>query len=173
MRLILLADHSPTARTRTTPGRLTAILAHGTLTLPVILVALLAGEGWLYALRSFGWFSSGPMVGDSLPLLQLAGFDRQPLARVVVGWLLAGVMLGIPLSRVARRGQALFVALIALVLLLVASQASFALTRNLRFSDVLWTRSPGLGPWLEGLLLAAGCCLPGLIPARKRGADPA
>jgi hypothetical protein len=148
------------------------ILARGALTLPIIFVALLAGEGWLYALRSFGWFSSGPMVGDALPLLQLAGFDRQPLSRVVVAWLLAGVMLGIPLYRVPRRWRALSIAPAALVLLFVASQASFALTRNLRFSDVLWTRSPGLGPWLEGLLLVAGCCLPGLIVAGRRDAGP-
>jgi hypothetical protein len=139
--------------------------------LPVILVALLAGEGWVYALRSFWWFSFGPMVGDSLPLLQLAGFDRQPLARVVVAWLLAGVMLGLPLFRVPGKRRALFVAPVALALLLVASQASFALTRNLRFSDVLWTRSPGLGPWLEGLLLVVGCCLPALILAGKRYAE--
>jgi hypothetical protein len=168
----MLADHSGTTRTRTSLGRLLATLPGAALTLPVIFVALLAGEGWLYALRSFGWFSSGPMVGDSLPLLQLAGFDRQPLARVVVAWLLAGVMLGLPLARVPRRWLAMSVAPVALVLLLVASQASFALTRNLRFTDVLWTRSPGLGPWLEGLLLAAGCCVPGLILARKRD-DPA
>jgi hypothetical protein len=141
--------------------------------LPVIFVALLAGEGWLYALRSVGWFSSGPMVGDALPLLQLAGFDRQPLSRVVVAWLLAGIMLGIPLYRTPRRWRALFVASVALVLLFVASQASFALTRNLRFSDVLWTRLPGLGPWLEALLLVAGCCLPRLTLTGRRDAERA
>jgi enterochelin esterase-like enzyme len=41
-------------------------------------------------------------------------------------------------------------------LLLLASDASFALARNLRLSDVLLNRAPGIGPWVEGLLLAAG-----------------
>ena len=55
-----------------------------------VLVGLLAGYGWLYVLRGLGWLGAGPAVGDALPLLQLAGFDGQPLLRVVVAWLLAG-----------------------------------------------------------------------------------
>jgi hypothetical protein len=46
------------------------------------------------------------------------------------------------------------------ILLLIASQAADALARNLRFRDVLVTREPGLGPWLEALAFAIGCALP-------------
>ena len=60
---------------------------------------------------------------------------------------------------------------LGLVLLLFASQASFALARNVKLSDVLWSRSPGTGPWLEALLFAAGGVLPGPIAGGERGAN--
>src|ERR1700733_4549160 len=71
-----------------------------------VIVGLLAGYGWLYVLRGTGWFASGPSVGDSLPLLQLAGFDGQPLLRVAVAFVLAGALVGLAAVRVPplRRG---------------------------------------------------------------------
>ncbi len=134
---------------------------------PVVLTALLAGLGWLYVLRGLGWFDSGHLVHDALPLLQLAGFDKQPLLRVVVAWLLSGLMLAVPFWRVPRLRRVLVVTPLALALLLVASQASFALTRNLNFAHVLWSRTPGLGPWIEGAMLVLGCAIPGAL-ARPR-----
>src|SRR5581483_5207854 len=83
LRLIWVAD-DPLAMTGSTNAR---SLARGALVLPVVVVALLVGIGWLYVLRGLGWFGFGPRVHDSLPLLQLAGFDAQPLARLAVGWL--------------------------------------------------------------------------------------
>ena len=47
------------------------------------------------------------------------------------------------------------------MLLLVASQAAYALARNLRFSDVLLLRATGPGPGLEAVSFAAGCFYPG------------
>lgn len=133
------------------------------------IVGVLTGYGWLYLLRDAGWLSAGPRVVDSLPLLQLAGFDGQPLAAVVVAWLLAGALSGVISVRVSPARRALAAGLLGLVLLLLASQASYALARNLRFGAILLTRSPGPGPWLEALMFAIGCALPrGPILGRSR-----
>ena len=51
------------------------------------LVSVLVGAGLLYGLRGLGWLAAGPMIRDALPLLQLPGFDGQPLARVLVALL--------------------------------------------------------------------------------------
>lgn len=153
------------------PARRAASLAGGTLTLiAVVIVALLAGLGWLYVLRGLGWLNSGPNVADSLPLLQLAGYDGQPLLRVVVAWLLVGLVAGLALRRTPRLRRTAFAGLLALALLLLASQASYALARNLRFSAVVFSRGPGAGPWLEALAFAVGCALPGrAVASAERG----
>jgi drug/metabolite transporter (DMT)-like permease len=124
------------------------------------LIAVLAGTGLLYGLRGLGWLTAGPRLHDALPLLQLAGTDGQPLVRVAAAWLLAGVVLGLGLIRIKPPARTVIVAGLGLVLLLFASEASFAVARNLRLSSVLTDRVPGIGPWVEGLLLAAGATLP-------------
>lgn len=134
----------------------------------VVLVSLLAGYGWLYLLRGLGWFG-GRMVGDALPLLQLAGFDRQPLARVVVAWLLAGLIAGVALRRVSPLRRVALAGPLALLVLLLASQASYALTRNLRLSDVVFSRRPGLGPVLEAVVFGVACALARPVSRGDRG----
>ncbi len=136
----------------------------------VVLVSLLAGYGWLYGLRQTGSLRVGPPVADSLPLLQLAGFDRQPLARVVVAWLLAGLIAGVALIRVRPLQRASIVGVLGLVLLLISSQAADALARNLRFSHVLISRRPGFGPLVEAVMLAVGCALPRPVFGSERAA---
>jgi hypothetical protein len=140
----------------------------------VVVAGLFAGTGWLYLLRSVGWLGLGPRIGDALPLLQLAGYDNQPLVRVLIAWLLAGVLVGavLKLSPVSR---SLLAGILGLLLLLIASQAAYALTRNLRFTEVLARRTPGLGPFLEALLLALGCAALQAPSAlrRARGGRPA
>jgi hypothetical protein len=126
-----------------------------------VVVGSLAGDGWLYALRGAGWFTAGPIIHDSLPLLALASADGQPLLRVAVAWLLAGVLAGIMMVRLPPPHRAALAGAVCLVLLLLASQASYALVRNLRLSDVMTSRAPGTGPWVEALLFAVGCALPG------------
>ncbi|HTX30847.1 MAG TPA: alpha/beta hydrolase-fold protein [Solirubrobacteraceae bacterium] len=128
-----------------------------------VIFAVLTGTGLLYGLRGLGWLAAGPRLGDALPLLQLAGFDGQPLARVAAAWLLAGVVLGLVLIRVRPSARVVVVAGFGLLLVLFASEASFALARNLRLSAVLADRVPGSGAWFEGVLLAAGAALPGMV----------
>ncbi len=136
----------------------------------VVVASLLAGYGWLYGLRDFGWLGTGPRVVDSLPLLQLAGFDRQPLLRVVVAWLLAGLIAGVALIRVRPVRRASIAGGLGLVLLLIGSQAAYALARNLRFSHVLLSRRPDLGPLLEAVVFAVGCGLPRPVFGSERAA---
>ncbi len=144
-------------------------LASGAAALPILLAALLSGLGWLYVLRGLGWLNAGPSVGDSLPLLQLAGFDAQPLARVLIAWATAGLLTGIALHRLGRLPRGVLAGALGVALLLFASQASFALARNFRLSQVLFQRAPGAGPWLEGLVFGAACALPRSGRGRRRG----
>jgi hypothetical protein len=134
----------------------------------IVLAGLLAGTGWLYVFRGLHWFGLGPRVGDSLPLLQLAGFDGQPLVRVAIAWLLAGALTGVALIRVHPLRRSLFAGGLCLVVLLLASQGAYALARNVRLSDILLDRSPGLGPVVEALAFSLGCLLPGSLARRQR-----
>ncbi len=132
----------------------------------VTALTLVCGYGWLYLLRGLGWLGGRPGVGDALPLLQLAGFDVQPLARVLVAWLLAGLLAGLLLRGVRPAPRAAAVALIGLLLLLAGSQAAYALARNLRFGHVLFGHLPGAGGFVEAAALAAGSYLPGGVIGR-------
>jgi enterochelin esterase-like enzyme len=139
-----------------------AVLGAGAL-VTCSLVAL----GLLYRLQELRWLAVGPRVPDALPLLQLAGLDGQPVARVVVVGLLSGVVLGLVLIRVNRWRRVVIVAILAALLLLLASDASYALARNLRLEPILLNRTPPVGPWLEALVIAAGCALPGPVGASR------
>jgi hypothetical protein len=136
----------------------------------VILVAgLLAGTGWLYVLRGLHWLALGPRIADSLPLLQLAASDGQPLVRVLVAWILAGAFTGVALAEAAPLRRLTLALGVALVVLLLASQASYALARNVAFSSTVFSRTPGLGPVIEACAFALGCALP---RAPNRGERP-
>jgi hypothetical protein len=134
----------------------------------IVVGGLLAGFGWLYVLRGLGWLGLGPRIADSLPLLQLAGFDGQPLLRVLVAWVLAGALAGIALGGVRTERRLALTAIAGLALLLIGAQAAYALARNLAFSSVLFSRTPGLGPVLEGLAFALGSVLPRRLAGRHR-----
>lgn len=126
-----------------------------------LMIASLTAIGLVYEMRQLRLFALGPRVPDALPLLQLAGFDAQPVARVLAATFLAGLVLGLALIRFDRRRRVVLVAAFALLLMLAGSDASYALARNLRFDHVLLNRTPGLGPWLEAVLLTAGSAVPG------------
>jgi len=126
----------------------------------VLIAGLLAGTGWLYVLRGLHWLRLGPRIADSLPLLQLAASDGQPLLRVLVAWILAGAFTGVALMEVAPLRRLAVALGVALVVLLLASQASYALARNVAFSATVFSRAPGLGPVIEACAFALGCALP-------------
>jgi hypothetical protein len=139
--------------------RALAALVVGVAAVLLLLLSLLAGVGLLYVLRGLRWFAVGPRIEDSLPLLQLAGFDGQPLGRVAAAWLPAGMIFGLALVRVKSLPVIIVAGGLGVPVLLLASDAAFALAHNLRMSHVLLHRVPPFGPWLEGLLFAAGIAL--------------
>jgi hypothetical protein len=171
------AGDRPDGRLQGLPG-----LARATVTslgaTAAVVIGTLSGVGLLYGLRQLHWLTAGPSIPDALPLLQLAGFAGQPTARVIVAWIPAGVVLGLALIRFPAPRRTLLILMFGAVLLLFASDASYALARNLRLGSVLLNREPGLGPWVECLLLAAGGALPWIWSrqrprAAERGRIPA
>jgi hypothetical protein len=125
-----------------------------------LLVSVLVGAGLLYGLRGLGWLAAGPGIRDALPLLQLPGFDGQPLARVLVAFLAGGAVFGATLIRTAPTRRAAVAGVAGLLVLLVASDAAFAVTHNLRFGPILWQRAPTIGCWVQALALAIGAAIP-------------
>ena len=132
-----------------------------------LLLSVLVGAGLLYGLRGLGWLAVGPRVSDALPLLQLAGFDGQPLARVAVAFAAAGALFGAVLIRTPPLRRAAVAGLAGLLLLLLASDVSSALTHNLRLSPIVWHRAPTLGCWLEAAALAIGAAIPRPLAALR------
>jgi CubicO group peptidase (beta-lactamase class C family)/enterochelin esterase-like enzyme len=159
-------------RATVSPRIVTRGLAGSFLGTTALIVGSLGALGLLYGLRQMRWFAVGPRVSDALPLLQLAGFDAQPLARMLAAALLAGLVIGWALIRVDRGRRVVLVGVFSLLLMLLGSDASYALARNLSFDQVLLDRTPGLGPWLEAVLLTAGSAVPGPVgPIRLPSLD--
>jgi hypothetical protein len=133
----------------------------------VILVSVIlvtgAGVGWLYVLRSGHVAGAGPHVAEALPLQRLARDDAQPLLRLVLAWLPAGLVAGFAVQAawpLARPVRALVVAAIALATLVVGGAASDAVTANLRFSGELHAQYGRSAIWLAVALMALGALIP-------------
>ncbi len=167
----MLSTAAASRRAASGPLPFVASVASWSAAFASVVAGLLAGMGWLYLFRDLGWFAAGPRIGQSLPLLQLAGFDVQPLLRVVLAWLLAGALIGLVMLGVPPLRRALVVGAVALVLLLVGSQAAYSLTRNAPLSSVLLSHAPGPGPVLEAAALTLGCYVP--RPRRTRSHEAA
>ena len=111
----------------------------------IITLSLITGVGLLYLLRGAGALAVGSSISDALPLLQLAGFDSQPLVLVAVAWLAAGVIVGLAPIRIDPLPRTLCTAALSLSLLLLSSDAAFALARNLSLSMSCFIARPGSG----------------------------
>lgn len=175
---VALADEDAALRARagTGPGRrranMIAWIARASLSsagsILAVLIGVLSGVGLLYSLRQWHWLAVGPSVPDALPLLGLAGFAGQPLLRVMVAWVPVGIVIGLLLIRISPSRRALWCVTLGAVLLLLASDAAYALAHNLRLHDVLVHRAPGLGPWVQCLALGAGSALPRPLAHARR-----
>lgn len=136
----------------------------------VVLAAVAGGIGWLYALRHVGVLKAGPRLADALPLQRLAGGAAQPLLRVVVAWLPAGLVAGVGVGLVSRlrrpvRGAAVFA--LALAIVLAVAAASDSLTRNEPIRRHLHEQPHRAATWLAAGLMALGAVL---APRMGRGA---
>ena len=136
----------------------------------VVIAAVAAGIGWLYALRHVALLRMGPRLTDALPLQRLAGGAAQPLGRVVAAWLPAGLVAGVGIglvSRLRRPARALAVFVLALALVLAVSAASDALTHNEPIRQHLHEQPHRAAAWLAAGLMALGAAL---TPVIGRGA---
>jgi len=149
-------------------ARVLAIAGMAVVAAIVTPLAIAAGVGWTYVFWELGWFAAGPRVGDSLPLLQLAGLDAQPLVRIIIAWVATGLVAGILLARLPRSARIATGAGVGAGCLLLASQASYAVARNQATAHVLWSRWPGAGPWIAALLFMIGLVL---VAQRTPGSD--
>lgn len=133
--------------------RRTAVIAAYCL---IVGAAIAAGLGWLYLIHTWVGAGLGPRVGDSLPLLQLANLDAQPIVTVIAIWLATGIAVGALLQREPRILRAVVVAATSAVILVVDSQISFAIARNTAVANVLLSRMPGAGVFVAVIALTAG-----------------
>lgn len=122
-----------------------------------------AGIGWLYLLRHAGSLSEGPRIGEALPLQRLAGGDAQPLARLVVAWLPAGLISGVVLAAAGfrrRAGRATLMFATTLVLLLALGAAADAVTASESLQAHLTAQPQRVATWLAAALAALGAAVP-------------
>jgi lysylphosphatidylglycerol synthetase-like protein (DUF2156 family) len=126
------------------------------------LAALLAAPsaiGLLYLLRDAHLLSAGTRLAGALPLQQLAGDAAQPLARIAVACVLAGLSAGVVLGLLTR-ARPLLVGLaggaLAWAVLVGTGAASDAIASALRVADRLGPQLHHGGLWAETIALAAG-----------------
>jgi tetrahydromethanopterin S-methyltransferase subunit D len=141
-----------------------------------VLLAVCAGMGWLYLLRQAGALDAGPRLSGALPLEQLARGDDQPLLRVAVAWVPAGVAAGVALAWATGWGRgrrALAVGLLGLVVLFAKGAVSDAVAVNETVASKLGDQISHGGIWLEVACLVIGSLLIGRwSSAGSRGSEP-
>ena len=149
------------------PRRVLGRLALVAVSLLVALAAVVGGIGWLYLLRRAAVLDVGPRLPDALPLQRLAGGAAQPLLRLMIAWLPAGLAAGVALRAAGMRNRAtraavLFVA--TAVLLVALGAAADAVTASESISRHLGSQPHRVSTWLAAVLVAAGAALPGRRP---------
>jgi hypothetical protein len=142
----------------------------------ILVLAILSATGWLYLLRDLGILDAGPRVRGALPLQQLAGGDAQPLLRVVLAWLPAGVVAGMALARLTRlgaAGRAGVVAVMAGLLLVGVGAAEDAAAISDPIPSHLSGQLHRPGNWVAVALLVTGSLLAGRTRSSRRRGAPA
>lgn len=150
------------SRTRGVPRAVRA-LGSGVAGFVVVLATALAGIGWLYTLRKTGALDAGPRLHEALPLQRLAGDAAQPVLRLVVAWLPAGLVAGLALRAVGFRHRVvrvLWAFALTAVLLGAAGAASDAITASESLGRHLSAQPGRVAIWLAAALVAAGAAIP-------------
>jgi hypothetical protein len=101
-------------------------------------------------------------VNGALPLQQLAGGDAQPLLRMVVSWLPAGIAVGVALgalTRLSRPARAAIAAVVSALLLLAASAVSDSIAQNDAVHRHVSAAFSRQAIWLAVALLAIGALI--------------
>jgi hypothetical protein len=132
--------------------------------LALVLLAVCAGMGWLYLLRGAGALDAGPRLSRALPLEQLARGDDQPLLRVALAWVPAGVAAGVALAWATgwgRLGRTIAVGVLGFVALFVTGAVSDAVAVNETVLSKLGDQFSHGGIWIEVACLVIGSLLIG------------
>jgi hypothetical protein len=129
--------------------------------------AVATGIGWLYVMRNAGLLTAGPQVPEALPLQRLAGGSTEPLARLVVAWLPAGLVCGLVLAAVGFRRviRAALMFTTTAILLLALGAAADAVTANEPIRSHVSEQPGRLATWVAAGLVALGAAL---VPGRRR-----
>jgi hypothetical protein len=158
--LALPAPPAPLSR----HARAAAVLGlRGVVYVATVVVAVLAGIGWLYLLRDSGALAGGPALAEALPLQRLAGDAAQPLGRMAAAWLPTGLVAGALLARAgfARRGvRAALLFAGAAALLIVLSGVSDAITESDPLGSHMSAQPGRAAIWTAAALLALGAAVP-------------
>jgi hypothetical protein len=104
----------------------------------------------------------GPSFDGALPLQQLAGGDAEPLLRLFVAWLPAGVAAGLALdalTRFSRPARATLAGLVGLAVLLAASAVSDSIAQNDGIREHATAAFSRQAIWLAAGLLALGALI--------------
>ncbi len=132
-------------------------------------LAVPAGIGFLYLMRRSGALDIGPGVHGALPLQQLAGGDAQPLARVIVSWLAAGLVAGAAVAHVSRVRAVvglIGLALLGALLLLAAGAGADTVAISDNLGPHLAPQLSRPGTWVAVALFVLGAA-PNWWPARR------
>jgi hypothetical protein len=157
------------ARAFASPAGTAAAVARGVAAGLIALAGLVAGVGTVYLLRTVGPLAVGPNVPGALPLQQLAGGESQPVLRVAIAWIPAGVVAGLALARLTSlnaRTRALVLAIPAATLLLLAGAAADAIAITDPLQPHLLPQLTRPGTWVAVALFALGSLL--AEPLRER-----
>ena len=148
----------------------TVHLARAAAIVLVVFASVAAGIGWLYVLRHAAFLRIGPRFADALPLQRLAGGSGQPLGRLVVAWLPAGIVAGLGIGLVSglhRAARGVVVSVLALAFVLGATLVSDSLTHNESIRSQIHNEPHRAAAWVAAGLMALGALL---TPVIGRGA---
>jgi hypothetical protein len=137
----------------------------------IVIVAVAAGVGWLYLLRSTGALDAGPRLHEALPLERLARHDAQPMLRLAAAWLPAGVCAGIALGAATRLravGRALVTGVGGFVVIVLTAGASDAVTESRNVGPYLSMQPHRLATWVAAAFLALGALIAASPRPRRR-----
>lgn len=128
----------------------------------IALTALAAGIGVLYLIRSESLLTIGPRIPGALPLQQLAGGEAQPLLRMTIAWVPAGVIAGLAFGLLTGLGpgiRAASIAALSAIVLLPAGAAADAIAITDPLGPHLLPQLTRMGTWIAVALFAAGSLL--------------
>ena len=158
------------ARDLSFPGRAVVPALRAVAAGLIALASLAAAIGVLYLLRGTGSLAIGPNIRGALPLQQLAGGEAQPLLRMAIAWVPAGLVAGLALASLTglrRWARATSLAALAALGLLLAGAAADAIAISDPLGPHLIPQFARVGTWTAVVLFALGSLLVDALSGRS------